>query len=294
MSEDLEFAHVLADLADEITTARFRALDLRVETKPDLTPVSDADRDTEEAIRARVASSGRGEGVLGEEFGDDGGDAKWIVDPIDGTKSYVRGIPVWATLLALEREGVVECGLVSAPALGRRWWAVRGGGAYARGERCGVSSIRAVEDATVSTTSARNMPAGWSSVVERAWASRGFGDFWQYCLVAEGALDVACDSVVNLWDYAPVQILVEEAGGRCSTFDGTPPIPGSSFVATNGHLHDELVSLLPQLSHRPRLTTILVRPESDSCLTPALPWIALFDHRFEQATCLVGTRVKEP
>ena len=244
MNGDIEFAQSLADVADAITTARFRALDLRVETKPDLSPVSEADRDAEEAIRAAVAASGRGEGVLGEEFGDDGGDVKWIVDPIDGTTNYVRGVPVWATLLALQREGELVASLVSAPALGRRWWAVRGGGAFAAGAPCRVSRVAAIEDASVSTTSARRMPAGWAEIVQRAWSNRGLGDFWQHCLVAEGALDVACDSVMNVWDYAPVQLLVEEAGGRCTTYDGAVPAPGSSFVATNGTLHDEVVSLL--------------------------------------------------
>jgi histidinol-phosphatase len=240
----LAFAHELADVADAITMNRFRALDLRVDTKPDLSPVSEADRNAEEAIRDSVRASGRGETVLGEEFGDDGGDVKWIVDPIDGTKSYVRGIPVWATLLALQREGVVELGLVSAPALGRRWWAIRGEGAFAGGERSRVSAISRVEDCTITTTSARNMPEGWRTLVERAWSNRGLGDFWQYCLVAEGSVDIACDSVVEVWDFAPVQILVEEAGGRCSTFTGGEPTGGGTFLATNGHLHNEAVGLL--------------------------------------------------
>ena len=244
MNADLAFAFRLADAADAITSARFRASDLRVETKPDLSPVSEADRAAEEAIRSLVAASGRGEGVLGEEFGDDGGDAKWIVDPIDGTTNYVRGIPVWATLLALEREGVVCASLVSAPALGRRWWAGRGEGAFADGSRCRVSAVSRVEDATVSTTSARRMPAGWTAIVMRAWANRGLGDFWQHCLVAEGALDVACDRAMNVWDYAPVQLIVEEAGGRCTTFEGAGPSAGSSFVATNGLLHEGVVALL--------------------------------------------------
>jgi histidinol-phosphatase len=244
VNADLAFAFRLADAADAITSARFRASDLRVETKPDLSPVSEADRAAEEAIRSLVAASGRGEGVLGEEFGDDGGDAKWIVDPIDGTTNYVRGIPVWATLLALEREGVVCASLVSAPALARRWWAGRGEGAFADGSRCRVSAVSRVEDATVSTTSARRMPAGWTAIVMRAWANRGLGDFWQHCLVAEGALDVACDRAMNVWDYAPVQLIVEEAGGRCTTFEGAGPSAGSSFVATNGLLHEGVVALL--------------------------------------------------
>jgi len=244
VTDDLRFAHALADAADAVTTARFRALDLRVETKPDLTPVSEADRRAEEVIREAVASSGRGEGVLGEEFGDDGGDAKWIVDPIDGTTNFVRGVPVWATLLALQRDGVVDIGLVSAPALGRRWWALRGGGAFADGERCAVSRIARIEDAAVSTTSARRMPNGWRTIVQRAWSNRGLGDFWQHCLVAEGALEIACDSVMQIWDYVSVQLLVEEAGGRCTTYSGDEPAPTLSFVATNGVLHDEAVSLL--------------------------------------------------
>ena len=244
MVVDLHFAHALADTADAITTARFRALDLRVETKPDLSPVSEADRAAEEAIRAQIAASGRGEGVLGEEFGDDGTDVKWIVDPIDGTMNYVRGVPVWATLLALQREGEVVLSLISAPALGRRWWALRGGGAFAGGEACRVSAVAALEDAAVSTTSARRMPPGWAEIVQRAWSNRGLGDFWQHCLVAEGSLDVACDSVMKLWDYAPVQLLVEEAGGRCTQYDGSAPAVDGSFVATNGALHDEVVSLL--------------------------------------------------
>src|SRR5438067_4066867 len=211
MSRDLEFAHELADVADAITLPRFRSLGLHVETKPDLSPVSEADRAAEEAVRAHVASSGRSETVLGEEYGDDGGDVRWIVDPIDGTTNYVRGVPVWATLLALEREGTVVAAVVSAPALGRRWWAARGEGAFADGARCRVSAVERLEDASVSTTSARRMPSGWPEIVQRAWSNRGFGDFWQHCLVAEGSVDVACDSVMNVWDYAPVQLLVEEA-----------------------------------------------------------------------------------
>jgi histidinol-phosphatase len=248
LDADLRFAHELADVADAITLGRFRASDLRVETKPDLTPVSEADRAAEQAIRAMVASSGRGEGVLGEEFGDDGRDSTWIVDPIDGTTSYVRGVPVFATLLALAREGEVTLGLVSAPALRRRWWAQRGSGAFADGERVRVSGVVRIEDSAVSTTSSRRMPDGWRTIVERAWSNRGLGDFWQHCLVAEGAVDVACDPVMQVWDYAAVQLVVVEAGGRCTTFGGEEPRPDGSFVATNGTLHDEVVGLLARPS----------------------------------------------
>ncbi len=193
---------------------------------------------------------------MGEEFGDDGGPVRWIVDPIDGTKNYVRGLPVWATLLALEREGRVEVGLVSAPALGRRWWATRGGGAWSEGRRCRVSRVGRLEDATVSTTSAPQMPPGWGALAARAWTSRGFGDFWQYCLLAEGALDVASDESLQLWDYAAIELLVAEAGGRSTTFAGAAPAPGASFLSTNGAVHDEALTLLgdPRPSARAELT----------------------------------------
>jgi histidinol-phosphatase len=241
---DLRFAHELADVADEITLGRFRALDLRVETKPDLSPVSEADKAAEEALRERVRMSGRGEGVLGEEFGGDGGDTRWIVDPIDGTTSYVRGVPIFATLLALERDGVVDVALASAPALRRRWWATRGGGAFVDGSPCRVSAVGRMEDSAVSTTSARRMPDGWRTIVQRAWSNRGLGDFWQHCLVAEGSVDVACDSFLMVWDYAPIKLIAEEAGGRCTTFAGEPPAHEASLLTTNGLLHDEVVSLL--------------------------------------------------
>jgi histidinol-phosphatase len=244
VNDDLAFAHALADAADAITLPRFRALDLHVETKPDLTPVSEADRAAEEAIRALVAAR-PGEGVLGEEFGDDGGDVRWIVDPIDGTRNYVRGVPVWATLLSLERDGVMDVAVVSAPALKRRWWAARGEGAWAGdGERLQVSAVSRIEDAVISTTTESAMPPGWRGLAERAWTPRGFGDFWQHCLVAEGAVDLATDPVLALWDYAAVQLIVEEAGGRCTTFSGDPPAPGHSFLAANAALHAAAVRAL--------------------------------------------------
>jgi histidinol-phosphatase len=244
LGPDLAFAHLLADAADAITLPRFRARDLRVETKPDLTPVTEADRAAEAAVRRLVERERQGEGVLGEEFGDDGQSVRWIVDPIDGTRNYVRGVPVWATLLALEREGRVEVALVSAPVLRRRWWAARGEGAWAEGERCLVSGIARIEDAAVSTSSAPGMPAAWARLAACASTSRAFGDFWQYCLLAEGALDVASDEALALWDYAAVQLLVEEAGGRCTTFAGEAPAPGAPFLATNAALHAQTVALL--------------------------------------------------
>jgi histidinol-phosphatase len=251
VNPDLSFAHELADAADAITLARFGALDLRVETKPDLTPVSEADQAAEEAIRALVARERSGEGVFGEELGDGGGEVRWIVDPIDGTKNYVRGVPVWATLLALERGSRVDVAVVSAPALGRRWWAARGSGAWtapaaavAEGRQIHVSGVERLEDAIVSTTSSREMPPGWAHLVERAWATRGFSDFWQHCLLAEGAIEIAAEVGLELWDYAAIRLLVEEAGGRCTTFAGAEPAPGHSYLSTNEALHQTAVSLL--------------------------------------------------
>ena len=204
--DDLAFALSLADEADTIAMARFRAADLHVETKPDLTPVSEADRLVESTLRGRIAQERPGEAVLGEEEG--GEDTSgWILDPIDGTRNYTRGIPVWATLIAYAERIAV----VSAPALGRRWWAERGSGAFADGERIHVSRVGRLEDATILYGLERPPPAR----AYDAWHVRGFGDFWAHMLVAEGAADAAFDaSGLKIWDWAPMKILVEEAGGR--------------------------------------------------------------------------------
>ena len=203
--DDLAFALSLADDADTISMARFRASDLKVETKPDLTPVSEADRLVESTLRARIAHERPGEAVLGEE---EGGDASgWVIDPIDGTRNYTRGIPIWATLIAFEDRVAV----VSAPALGRRWWALRGQGAYANGQQIHVSAIDRVEDATLLYALDRPVPErAWD-----AWHLRGFGDFWAHMLVAEGAAEVAVDALgLAVWDTAPLGVILEEAGGR--------------------------------------------------------------------------------
>jgi histidinol-phosphatase len=203
--DDLAFALSLADDADTIAMARFRAADLEVETKPDLTPVSEADRLVESTLRARIEQERPGEAVLGEE---EGGDSSgWIIDPIDGTRNYTRGIPIWATLIAFEDRIAV----VSAPALGRRWWAERGQGAYADGQRIHVSAIDRLEDATLLYALDRPVPErAWD-----AWHLRGLGDFWAHMLVAEGAAEVAVDALgLAVWDSAPLGVILEEAGGR--------------------------------------------------------------------------------
>jgi histidinol-phosphatase len=209
VSPDLVFALSLADDADAISLAHFRAADLRVETKPDLTPVSEADRAVESALRSRLGRERPGEPVLGEEEG--GEDTSgWILDPIDGTRNYTRGIPVWATVICYADQVAV----VSAPALGRRWWAVRGAGAFANGDPIRVSAIDQLEHATLLYSLDRPVP-------ERAfgaWHVRGFGDFWAHMLVAEGAAELAADvRGLPIWDTAAVAVIVEEAGGR---FDG--------------------------------------------------------------------------
>jgi histidinol-phosphatase len=230
MDADLQFALSLADTADALTLERFRAADLRVESKVDLSPVTDADRAVERLLRERVAAERDREGVLGEEEGDDGGAVRWILDPIDGTRNFARGVPVWATLIALERGGERVLGVVSAPALGRRWWAARGEGAFADGEPIRVSQVSSLAAASVSCSLAADL----ARLEPHVWHARGLGDFWQHVLVAEGALDAAVDAPLALWDVAALEPIVEEAGGRTSTVNG-------QFVSSNG-LVDEAVA----------------------------------------------------
>ena len=238
MSPDLELALELADAADAISLPRFRT-GLAVETKPDLTPVTEADRMVESELRRLLSEKRPDDAILGEEEGASGqGARRWIVDPIDGTRNYARGVPVWATLIALEESGRVELGVVSAPALGRRWWAARGEGAFADGERLRASAIARVEDAVLSFAYEDAVP----EIAKRAWHVRGFGDFWAHMLVAEGVVDGAVDAVgVSEWDLAAVQVIVEEAGGRFSDFSGASRIDGGGAISSNGAVHDELL-----------------------------------------------------
>jgi histidinol-phosphatase len=254
--DDLALALELCDVADEITTARFRAHDLRVDTKPDLTPVSEADRAVEVAIRDRLGRARSTDAVLGEELGTTG-DAprRWIIDPIDGTKSYVRGVPVWATLLALEVDAELVVGVVSAPALGRRWWASRGGGAFADGQRIRVSEVHALEDAQLCFANFRDWdPKGLGpamlALAGRVWRAVGFGDFWGHMLVAEGAAEVMIEPELALWDVAALRPIVEEAGGRCSNLAGAPATGPGGCVTTNARLHDDVLDALAASASR--------------------------------------------
>ena len=252
MADDLALALELAEISDRLTMIRYRAGDLRVQEKPDLTPVTDADRAVEEALRERLAEVRPHDAVLGEEYGDDDAaptERRWIVDPIDGTKNYVRGIPIWGTLIALQQEGEVSVGVVSAPSLCRRWWATRGGGAFLNGARLEVSAVRDLHDAVLLWSGIEEWDAvgQGDAVIElarRCWRSRGVGDFWQYMLVAEGAAEIAVDPVVSLWDLAAPMVIVEEAGGRFSDLSGARTPDGGSAMASNGQLHDEALALL--------------------------------------------------
>lgn len=255
-SDDLALALELADLADAITLERFESSDLKVDTKPDMTPVSDADVAVEGALRDKLGTTRPADAVLGEEFGGDVqfSGRQWVIDPIDGTKNYVRGVPVWATLISLLEDGTPVVGVVSAPALARRWYASEGSGAwrtFADGSvtRLEVSGIAELGDASISISSL----SGWRdrelrdqliALTDHAWRLRGYGDFFSYCLVAEGAVDIAAEPEVSLWDLAALSVLVTEAGGRFTSLAGEDGPHGGDAVATNGLLHDEVLSRL--------------------------------------------------
>ena len=253
--DDLRLAHVLADQADSITMARFKASDLKVSAKPDLTEVTDADTAVEDAIRAMLSRTRPRDAVHGEERDDSGwGPRRWVIDPIDGTANFVRGVPVWATLIGLMVGDEVVAGVVSAPALSRRWWAAKGGGAFTgrsllQGVPCRTSGVASIEDASLSYSSIH----GWVDsgrgqqfvdLMRECWRTRAYGDFWSYMLVAEGAVDVAAEPELALHDMAALVPIVTEAGGRFTNLDGSPGPHGPGAIATNGLLHEEMVDRL--------------------------------------------------
>ncbi|MGB3356764.1 MAG: histidinol-phosphatase [Mycobacterium sp.] len=251
-ANDLQLALQLADEADSLTMQRFGAVDLRVETKPDMTPATDADLDTETLLRDRLGELRPQDSVFGEEFGGtrEFSGRQWVLDPIDGTKNFVRGVPVWATLIALLVDGVPVVGVASAPALGRRWWAGQDQGAFTSfGGTTRKISVSGVSDLGSASLSFSDLSTGWdedrSKLVEltdAVWRMRGYGDFWSYCLVAEGAVDIAVEPEVKVWDLAPLDILVREAGGRFTDMAAQPGPHGGSAVATNGLLHDAVIA----------------------------------------------------
>jgi histidinol-phosphatase len=252
---DLGFAHVLADAADDISMRRFRALDLRIEAKPDLTPVTDADLAVEESLRNMLSRSRPRDAMLGEEFGRTGSSQRcWVIDPIDGTKNFVRGVPVWATLIGLMAEDEVIAGVVTAPALGRRWWAARDGGAWTgrsmtKASACRVSGVSSLSDASLSFSGLSSWERAGKlpellGLSRKVWRTRAYGDFWSHMLVAEGATDISAETDVSLWDLAALQIIVEEAGGAFTDLAGIPRPDLGSAVCTNGLLHSEVLSVL--------------------------------------------------
>jgi histidinol-phosphatase len=253
--EDLRLAHVMADQADSLTMSRFTATDLTVTTKPDLTPVTDADSAAEELLRSTLARARSRDAVLGEETGGTGhGPRRWVLDPIDGTRNFVRGVPVWATLIALMDGSEPVVGMVSAPALGRRWWAATGTGAWtgrslSAASRCRVSAVDRLAAASLSYSSLSGWEQqgrldGFLNLTRQVSRTRGYGDFWSHMLVAEGAVDVSCEPEVSLWDLAAVAVIVREAGGTFTDLAGRSGPDGGSAVCSNGRLHAEVLRLL--------------------------------------------------
>nr|WP_233211236.1 histidinol-phosphatase [Mycobacterium sp. shizuoka-1] len=253
---DLAVATELADRADAITLDRFGALDLRIDTKPDLTPVTDADEAVEAELRAVLSRERPDDAIVGEEYGGTAAfeGRQWVIDPIDGTKNFVRGVPVWASLIALLEDGVPVVGVISAPALNRRWWAGLGLGAFASvgGGPARTLAVSGVADLASASLSFSSL-SGWADLglreqfvelTDAVWRVRGYGDFYSYCLVAEGAVDIAAEPEVKLWDLAPLDILVREAGGSFTNLAGRPGPHGGNAVATNGLVHEATLAAL--------------------------------------------------
>jgi histidinol-phosphatase len=257
--EDLALAHRLADAADAITLSRYQAIDLNITTKPDNTPVTDADKSAEDAIRALLHAHRPDDGIVGEEFGTEGTEKAryWVIDPIDGTKNFLRGVPTWATLIGLMERGAdgvekVVVGVVSAPALFRRWYAFEGGGSFVIVDKdvpkkISVSAVSVIEDASISHSDF----IGWgdrlepfNKLMQSAWRTRAHGDFWSHMLVAEGAVEIAAEPSLALWDMAALDIIVREAGGRFTNLDGVAGSLGGNGLSTNAALHDYVVKAL--------------------------------------------------
>ena len=249
----LDVALAWTDEADTSAMQHFRR-DLEISAKPDRSLVTQADQAIERRLRERIADRFPDHGLVGEEYGTEAGDAsvRWYIDPIDGTHNFVRGVPLFGTLLAVERDGIRQVGIMSAPALRERWWGWRGGGAWAQGAHDGqprrirVSTVGLVEDAQLLYGSAASIERsgrapGFRDLRHEVWRERGFGDFWGYALVAEGAAEAMIEIGVNTWDLAAPEVVVAEAGGRTSDLDGRPRIDGLEVLATNGRLHDEML-----------------------------------------------------
>jgi histidinol-phosphatase len=255
MNSDLELALEMATTADQLAMSRYRALDLSIETKPDFTPVTEADRAVETALREVLATERPSDGVIGEEFPNTNETASrtWIIDPIDSTKNYVRGVPVWATLISLAVDGKPQVGVVSAPAMGRRWWASPEDGAFTQDvdgsvRAIKVSAVRDLADASFSFSDS----IGWeaigsdalSKITASVWRSRGYGDFWSHLLVAEGAVDIAIEPELQNYDMAAFIAIVLAAGGKVTSATGQDPLVAGQAITTNGLLHEVVLELI--------------------------------------------------
>ena len=252
-SAELAFALTLADRADAISLSRYQALDLVITTKPDNSPVTDADRAVERAIIDAIAGQYPTDGVVGEEFGTSGSkDRYWVIDPIDGTKNFLRGVPTWATLIALVENEQVVASVVSCPALYRRWYATAGGGAFvvegnSPARKLAVSKVSAIKDASIAYSDFQGWGArrpAFEKLLDSAWRTRGLGDFWSHMLVAEGAVDVAIEPSLALWDMAALDLIVREAGGRFTSLDGVDGPFGPNSISSNGALHSAILEAI--------------------------------------------------
>lgn len=255
LSDDLALALALAGDADLISLDRYRAVDLVVTTKPDRTPVTDADQAVERSIRAGIAAARPNDGILGEEYGQEGdAQRQWIIDPIDGTANFLRGVPIWGTLISLAVDGVPVVGVVSSPALGKRWWAAIGHGAWGQAEgeeprKLAVSAVSELADASLSYNS---LP-GWDDagyldeaigLTRAVWRSRAIGEMWSYMLLAEGALDIVGEFDLQPYDMAALIPIIQEAGGRFTSISGQDGPWHGTALATNGFLHDAALDLV--------------------------------------------------
>lgn len=250
---DLDLALELADIADAISLERFRALDLHVENKPDRSPVTDADRSVEQAIKKVLAEKAPNDALIGEEYGNTGTSSRtWIIDPIDGTANYLRGVPVWATLIALAVDGKAVVSVVSAPAMGRRWWAAPDSGAFTKdidgsSRQLKVSAISELENASLSYNNLQlwdqaGKLAELTELSRKIWRTRAYGDFWSYMLLAEGAVDIVAEHDLKIYDIAALVPIVEQAGGQFTSLEGPLTPESSSVLATNGKLHEAATS----------------------------------------------------
>lgn len=257
-SAGLEFANGLADIADEVSMRYWRRADTQIRSKTDGTPVTQADEEIERLVRKEIEKAFPAHGILGEEEPESEGtsDTKWIIDPIDGTKNFSWGIPVWGTLIALEVAGEITCGVVSAPALGERYAAGRGLGATRNGETIAVSAVDSLAEARVGFTSVdtfmeQGVLEGFVRYVTEAAHDRGIGDFYGHMLVASGSLEAMVEPRLNAWDLGPLIVIVEEAGGRFTDLAGVRHIYGRSVISSNGSVHDAVLEAFGRPSKAP-------------------------------------------